>query len=91
MQVSSVLLGLVSTQMPLISDSTRSAKLPFFLKATAVIAIVEFARTYSKLQGMEGGYAQDKLDIRANAPSPLLSKNSVIKGGGAYFQKLTVI
>ena len=44
MQVASVPLGLVSTQAALISHSTRSAKLPFFQKATAVVMIVEFVR-----------------------------------------------
>ena len=38
----------------------------------------------------EGAYAQDKLNIRANAPSPLLSK-LVCKKGGAYFWELMVL
>ena len=40
MQVASVPLGLVSTQVPLISHGTRSAKLPFFQKASTVVMIV---------------------------------------------------
>ena len=44
MEVASVPLGLVSTQAPLISRSTRSAKLPFFQKAAAVVVIDDFSR-----------------------------------------------
>ena len=40
MQVASMPLGLVSTQVPLISCSTRSSKLPFIQKAAAVVTIV---------------------------------------------------
>ena len=40
MQVASMPLGLVWTQVPLISCSTRSSKLPFFKKATTVVLIV---------------------------------------------------
>ena len=89
--VASVSLGLVSTQVPLISCSTHSVKLPFFQKALAVVVIVKFARSYSRLRETEGGgaYAQDELNIRASAPSPLLSKSGVQKGG-AYFRELTV-
>ena len=43
MQVASVPLGLESMQAPLISRSTRSAKLPYFQTAAAVIVIVKFA------------------------------------------------
>ena len=48
MQVALMLLGLVSTQAQLISRSTHSAKLPFYLlfffqKAAAVVVIVKFA------------------------------------------------
>ena len=81
MQVASVALGLVSTQAPLNSHSTRPAKLPFFQKATSVVVIVKFR-----------AYAQDELNILATPPSPLLSKSSMQKvgGGGAYFQVLKV-
>ena len=84
LQVASVPLGLVSMQAPLISCSTRSAKLSFFQKAVAVVVIVEFKTTR-----MEGVYARDELNIRANAPSPLLSK-VVSKKGGGVFRELTV-
>ena len=39
---------------------------------------------------MEGVYAQDELNIWANAPFSLLSKSSVQKGG-PYFGELTVV
>ena len=42
MQVASMPFGLVSTQAPLISHSTRSVKLLFFLKASAVVVIEEW-------------------------------------------------
>ena len=65
-------LGLVSTQAPLISCSTRSSKLPFIQKAVAVVAIV---------WGMVGrAYVRDEINIRANAPSPLLPQTSMQKG-----------
>ena len=34
----------------------------------------------------EGVYAQDELNVRANAPSPLMPQSSV-QNGGAYFQE----
>ena len=89
MLVASVPLGLVSMQAPLISRSTRSAKLPFFQKAVAVVMIADFACIQGYKERREGVYVRDKLNIRANAPSPLLSKSSVQKGG-AYFWELTV-
>ena len=52
MQVALVPLGLVSAQVPLISCSTRSAKLPFFQKAAAVGVIVEFKTTRMEAWGM---------------------------------------
>ena len=87
MQVASVLFGLVSTQALLISCSTHSVKLPFFQKAAAVVVIVRFKTT---IERREGAYARDKLNIQSNAPSLLLSKSSVQKGG-AYFWELTVL
>ena len=43
-------------------------------------------RAYSTLRGMEGGaYARDELIIRANTPSPLLSKSSVQNGGHLFW------
>ena len=89
MQVASVPPGLVSTQVPLIFRSTRSAKLSFFQKAAAVVVIVEFTRFQDYEERREGAYARDELNIRANAASQLLSKSSVQKGG-AYFLELTV-
>ena len=65
---------LVSTQVPLIFRSTRSAKLPFFQKTLAVVMFVEFARIQDYEERGEGVYAQGELNIRANAPSPLLSE-----------------
>ena len=65
MQVAAVALGLVSMQALLISCSTRSAKLQIFQKAAAVVMIVEFKTT------------RNELKIRANTPSPFLSKSSV--------------
>ena len=88
MQVASVPLGLVSTQAPLISRSTRSAKLPFFHKVVAVVVIVEFTHIQDYEERREGAYARDKLNIRANDPSPFLSKSSVQKGGGHIFGSL---
>ena len=49
----SVPLGLVSTEAPLISSSTHSAKLPFFQKVVTVIVIVEFACVFKTT--MNGG------------------------------------
>ena len=53
--------------------------------------IVDFARIQGYEERREGAYARDELNIHANAPSPLLSKSSVQKGGGAYFRELTVM
>ena len=84
MQIASVPLGLVSMQAPLISRSTRSAKLPFFQKAAMVVVIVEFVRIQDYDEWREGAYVQDELNTRANTPSPLLSKSSVQKGGAVF-------
>ena len=46
-------------------------------------------RTQDHEEWREEAYARDELNIRANAPSPLLPKSSVQKGG-AYFRELTV-
>ena len=82
MQVASMPLGLVSTQVSLISCSTRSSKLPFIQKAAAIVTIV---------WGTAGGaYGRDKIIIRAIAPSPLLAQSSVQKVG-AYFGKLMTL
>ena len=68
-------LGLVSTQAPQISCSTRSSKLPIIQKAAAVVMIIVW--------GMAGGtYAWDKINIQANAQQK--------EGGEGYFWKLTV-
>ena len=58
MQVASVPLGLVSTQAPLISRSTRSVKLLFFQKATTVVVIVEFVRIQDYDERREGAYVR---------------------------------
>ena len=93
MQVASVPLGLVATQAQLISRSTRSAKLPFFQKAAAIVVIVDFARIQGYEERKEGAYARDAVNIRANAPAPVLSKSSVQKGGrrGVFFGNLRYI
>ena len=80
MQVALVPLGLVSTQMPLISYSTHSAKLPLFQKAAAVIVIVDFVCICKTTgNGWRG---------RMHAPSLLLPKSSVQKGGEHIFGSL---
>ena len=87
MQVALVPLGLVSMQVLLISHSTHSAKLLFFQKAMPVIMIVNFACVQGYEEWRKGAYARNRLNVRANAPSPLLSENSVQKGAcisGAY-------
>ena len=61
-------------------------KLPFFQKAASVVVIVEFARIQDYGERREGAYARDERNIRANAPSPLLSKSSVQKGGGSILE-----
>ena len=89
MQVASVPLGLVSMQALLISRSTCSVKLPFFQKAASVVVIVEFTRIQDYEERRERAYARDELNVQANAPSPLLSKSGVQKGG-VHFQELTL-
>ena len=88
MQVALVSLGLVSTQAPLISHCTRSAKLSFCQKAVTVVMIVEFARIQDYDEWKEGAYVRDELNIQANAPSPFLSKS--VQKGGVYFRELMV-
>ena len=78
MQVASMPLGFVSTQVPLISHSKRSAKLPLFQKAAAVVVIVNLACIKDR---KERGVCMDELSIQTNAPSPLLPESSVQKGG----------
>ena len=63
MQVASVPLDLVSTQVLLISRGTRSAKLSFFQKAVAVVMIVDFTCIQGYEEWREGAYAQDELNI----------------------------
>ena len=67
MQVALVPLGLVSTQAPLISCSTRSAKLPFFQKAMAVVVIVEFKTTRME----EGGVCTSRTEYSSKRPLPI--------------------
>ena len=61
--------------------------MPFVQKAAAVVVSLEFTRIQDYEEWMEGLYERDKLNIRANAPSPLLSKSSVQKGGGGVFSE----
>ena len=84
MQIASMLLGLVSTQAPLISLSTRSEKLPFFQKAMVVVMIINLVRIKDCEELRAGAYmyARDKLNIRANAPSFCLKV--VCKRGGIF-------
>ena len=63
LQVASVPLGLVSVQAQLISRNTRSVKLAFVQKATAVVIIAEFVRIQDYEKWREGVYARDKLNI----------------------------
>jgi len=70
MQVASMLLGLISAQRSLISHCT--AKLPFYQKAMAVMVIVNLACIKDCEEWRKGAYAQDKWNIQANPPSPLL-------------------
>ena len=57
--------------------------LSLFQKALAVIIVIEVVHIQD-YEELREGYAQDKLNIRANAPSPLFSKSSVQKGLGAH-------
>ena len=52
--------------------------------------IVDSTHIQDYKEQREEAYAQEKLNIRANAPSPLSSKSSVQKGG-AYFRELMVV
>ena len=70
-------LGLLSTQAPLIFHSKRLANLLFFQKAVAVVMIVNLTCTKDCEEQREGMYARDKLNIQANALSPLLPQSSV--------------
>ena len=77
MEVALMPLGIVWTQVPLISCSTCSVKLPFFQKAAAFIVIVNLACR-------NGGRGICELNIRANTPSPLLPQSSVQKQKGGH-------
>ena len=81
MQVVLVPLGLVSTQVPLISCSTHSAKLPFQKAA----AVVKFKTT--RTEG--GGVCTRRTEYSSKRPLPTLGLCK--KGGGEYFWELTVI
>ena len=80
-QVASVPLGLVSTQAPLVSSSNTFSEAARQLSWLSNLRV----RTQDHEERREGAYAQDELDIRANAPSPLLPKSTVQKGGGGVF------
>ena len=87
MQVALVSLVLVSTQAPLISHSVN---LPEICGSRCDCRLRTRIQNYEYEERREGAYARDKLNIRANASSPLFSKISVQKGG-TYFWELTVI
>ena len=78
--VDPVTTGLVSTQTALISHNRCSVKLPFFWKAAAVNMIVDIVHI-KDCEELRGAYAWDELNIRANAPFPLISQTSVEMGG----------
>ena len=52
--------------------------------------IVKFECIQDYEEWREGVYAQDELNVRANPPSPLLSKSSVKKVEGSYFWEITL-
>ena len=54
-------------------------------RATAVVMIVKFVCFQDYEEWREGAYARDELNTWANAPSPLLWKSSMQKGGGGVF------
>ena len=75
--------SVVSTQALLISHTAHLAKLPFFQKTLAVVAIVNLTHIFVRNR-RKGVYTQDTLNTPANAPS---SKQYAKKGGvssGAY-------
>ena len=55
--------------------------------------IVDFARIQGYEERKEGAYARDEVNIRANAPRPVLSRSSVQKEGrrGVFFGSLRYI
>ena len=85
MQVASMPLVFAATQATLIVRSAHSAKLLFF---AAVVVIVNLGYTQD-CEEWRRVYAQDELNIRANAPSPLLPQSSVQNRGegSAYFRE----
>lgn len=92
MQVASMPVGLVSTQVPLITHNTRSAKLPFF-QAAAVVVIVDFACIKDCDKRREGVNAWDKLNIQVQMPPPNFCLKLVRKkrrGRGGIFGTLYV-
>ena len=80
-------LGLVYTQVLLISHSTHSVKLPFFQKAATVVVIVNAT---CGLQGTGWGVCTRLIHYLSKRPSPLLPHISLQKLG-VHFQKFTVI
>ena len=70
MQDALVPLGLVSTQVPLISHSTRSAKLPLFQKAAAVIVIVDFMCICKITGNRRRGHMHAKIEYSSKYPLP---------------------
>ena len=67
-------LSLVSTQVPLISRSTCSVKLPFFQKAVAVVIIVDSCVILQR----KGGIYLKLIEYLSKCPKAVYKK----KGGG---------
>ena len=84
MKVASIHLGLVSAQMPLDFHIKCSPKLLLFWKAARVVVIVSLGHFKECEEQREGAYAQDKWNIWANAPSPLLSQNMCEQKGHIF-------
>ena len=93
MQVASVPLDLVLMQVPLISNSTRSAKLPFFQKAEAVVVIVEFARIQDYENGVRGRMHETNRIFEQTSPPHFCLKVVCKKEGvfsGAYSTRIVL-
>ena len=84
MQVASVPLGLVSTQVSLTSRSIHLAKLPFFQKPVAVVVIVDLVRL-KIVEWRKGTYARDKLNYVSTRPLLTFALKVVCKRGGEVF------
>ena len=87
MQVASVPLGLVSMQAPLISRSSRSAKLLFFQKAAAVVVIVD-SRVFKAMRNGGRGHMHETNWIFEQMPPPHFCLEVVCKKVGCVFGNL---